>query len=324
MLAAGSGTTTVAALPVKLNARAIAAGQTPIEHLRKVRQLLIDNDNLLGPRQVISMAYEQIKVIQALRSESNGADRRRLLELQTQFAEFAAWLHQDAGEFRRAEYWLDRALQWSHSVGDQDLTCFVMARKSQLAAEMQDVTEVVDLAEAAQRIARPGTRLATVSRTYEGLGHALRGELSASARAFDEARSSLENIAEDPSPWAAWLDTSYVEVHRAQGLDKLGEHTQSAEVFALAISGLPSTYYRDRGVYLAREAVAHVGAAEPEQAATAGLQSIHVAVDTGSGRIFRELAKLDTALQRWNGVPEVDDFRTALDGVVLHETREPI
>lgn len=97
------------------------------------------------------------------------------MELQTQYGEFLSWLYQDLGNNQQAQFWLDRAFQWSHTVGDVDLTSYVMARKAQLAGDMADLTDVVDLAEAAQRMARPRSRLAAVARTYEAYGHALRG-----------------------------------------------------------------------------------------------------------------------------------------------------
>ncbi|TDC18422.1 DNA-binding protein [Streptomyces sp. 8K308] len=290
-----------------------------MEHLRQLRRLLIDSDNLLGPQQAIPAVREHIDVIQQLRREAAGSDRQQLMELQTQFAEFASWLYQDAGDHRAATYWLDRALQWSHTVGDQDLTCYVMARKSQLAGDMRDLVEVVDLAEAAQQMARPGTRLATVGQTYEAYGHALRGEADASERAFDRAREAAEELGTDPSPWGVWLTASYVEVHRAQGLVVLGQHGRAADAFAVAIEQLPGGYHRDRGVYLARQAVAHAGAGVPEQASAVGLQALTVAEDTGSARIVSELAHLDAALARWKDLTEVSEFRSAFDAVIPHQ-----
>ena len=64
--------------------------------------MLIDSDNLLGPRQVIRTVYEQIQIIQRLKHDATGADRHALFELQTQFAEFASWLYQDLGEHEAA------------------------------------------------------------------------------------------------------------------------------------------------------------------------------------------------------------------------------
>jgi len=298
---------------------ASAYGETPVEHLRRIRRQLINSDNLLGPSHAIKAALEHINVIKDLRREASGTDRHDLIELQTQYAEFTSWLYQDLGNWDSAQFWLDRAFQWSHTVGDSDLTAYVMARKAQLAGDTNDVVDVVDLAEAAQRMARPRSRLAAVAQTYEAYGHALRGESSASERAIDAVRSTLDRVASDPSPWGVWLNDQYVEVHQAQSLEVLGKHDQAAAAFTSAIRGLPEGYHRDRGVYLARAAVAHAGAGVPEQAAEVGLQALAVAEDTGSGRIVRELARLDQALLPWQRISEVAEFRTTFDGTLAHE-----
>ncbi|MFH9125351.1 DNA-binding protein [Streptomyces globisporus] len=299
---------------------AAAYSGTPIEHFRQARRLLIDNDNLLGPRHAIAAVREHIEKIKTLRQDTKGADRQDLMELQTQYAEFASWLYQDMGDFGSAEFWLDRAFQWSHTVDDGDLTSYVMARKAQLAGEKRNLVDVVDLAEAAQRMARPRSRLAAVARTYESYGHALRGESSDSERAIDDVRNSLDRVSSDTTPWGVWLNEQYLDVHRAQGLEVLGKHAQAAEVFTNAIKALPAGYHRDRGVYLARAAVAHAGAGSPEEAAVVGLQALAVARDTGSCRIMRELVNLDKTLVPWQRQPEVSAFRENFDAVLAHES----
>jgi tetratricopeptide (TPR) repeat protein len=310
--------------PLARPARVSAYGPTPIERLNKLRRLLIDSDNLLGPRQAIAAVHEQIQVIQQLRAEASTSDGRQLRKLQTEFAEFASWLYQDLGEHQRAGYWLDRALQWSHTVGDTDLTAYVMARKSQLAGETHDLVDIVDLAEAAQQLTRPRSRLQAVSLTYQAFGHALRGEAAASERTFAQARTLAEALHNDPGPWGVWLDSSYVDVHQAQGLQALGRHAEAAAAFTQAIAQLPDGFHRDRGVYLARAAVAHASAGAPEQAADAGLQALAIAEDTSSGRILRGLADLDGALSPWAEVSQVVDFRAAFDSIILHERSESL
>lgn len=298
---------------------AAAYSDTPIEHFRQARRLLIDNDNLLGPRHAITPVREHIEMIKNLRRDAKGSDRQDLMELQTQYSEFAAWLYQDMGDFDSAEFWLDRAFQWSHTVGDGDLTSYIMARKAQLAGEKRDLVDVVDLAEAAQRMARPRSRLAAVARTYCSYGHALRGEPTDSERAIDDVRSDLDRVSSDATPWGVWLNEQYVEVHHAHGLEVMGKHAQAAEIFTNAIKALPAGYHRDRGVYLARAAVAHAGAGSPEEAAVVGLQALTVAKDTSSGRIVRELVHLDRTLVPWQRQPEVSAFRENFDATLAHE-----
>jgi tetratricopeptide (TPR) repeat protein len=158
--------------------------------------------------------------------------------MQAQYAEFAGWLHQDLGDFSRAQYWLDRALEWSHAVRDQEMATYILARKSQLAGDMHDGAATVDLAAAAAGMSRPRSRLAAVAPTYAAQGHALLGEASETARVLDSAYEALGSLDDDPDlQWAAWLDTVYVTVHRARCLETLGEHGQAAEVFQRAIRG---------------------------------------------------------------------------------------
>lgn len=148
----------------------------------------------------------------------------------------------------------------------------------------------------------------------------MRGESTDSERAIDDVRNALDRVSGDTTPWGVWLNEQYVEVHRAQGLEALGKHAEAAAVFTSAIKALPDGYHRDRGVYMARAAVAHAGAGAPDQAATVGLQALTIASDTGSGRIVRELARLDKALVPWQRQPEVAEFRAYFDGTLAHES----
>ncbi len=293
--------------------------RNPIEHFQAIRRVLIDSDNLFGPHQLIPKVQEQIHAITALREGKRGADRRQLLQIQTQFAELCGWFHQDAGDHRAAQYWTDRALQWSHMAGDPDLTVYVLARKGQLAGDMRDPVEAVDAAEAAEEAARPGTRLAAVAATYAAHGHALRGDARASMHAYDHARELLHGDINPESTWGVWLDDAYIDVHRARSLSALGDHQAAAEGFRAAIAALPPGYHRDQGVYLAREALAHAGARDAERASTVGLQALAIGAETRSARILTELAQLDSVLRPQRDVASVREFHDALNAAVLHE-----
>lgn len=275
-----------------------------------MRRVLIDADNLFGPSRVIPTVHEQIDVLQRLRGSCRGADSRDLLHLQTQFAEFAGWLHQDHGDHETARYWMDRALEWSHMARDPGLTAFILARKGQLAGDMQDAVAAID-AEAAAHIAPPGTRLPAVATTYVAHGYALAGDRSASTRAYNRAHELLAGIDIDPkSTWGVWLDAAYIEAQRARSLMLLGDFTAATAGFEEALAALPEGYSRDRGVYLARAALAHAGAGEAEQAATLGLQALAIGTHTLSGRIAIELRQLHATLDTW-GTPAVDEFLEA-------------
>jgi tetratricopeptide (TPR) repeat protein len=203
---------------------------------------------------------------------------------------------------------------------DRELSTYVMARKSQLAGDMSDPAGAVGLADAAAGMARRRTRLKATAATYGAHGHALAGQRTACLRAIDRAREVAGHLDNDPqSPWASWLDSSYIEVQRGRCLAVLGDHARAAGVFQQAIRDLPQSFRRDRGVYLAREALAHAGARDPEQAAGVGMQALAIAADTQSGRIIDELARVDSRLAPWAALPAVADFRDALTSVIPSE-----
>ena len=292
----------------------------PVQNLRQLRRSLVECDNMLGPRHVVATAQEHISLIQRLRRESTGSDRNELMRVQAEYAEFVSWLYQDSGDHTAAQYWADRATDWSNACGDRDLAVYVTARKAQLAGDMKDPEEAVDLADYAQRLAPAGSRLSAMGAVYGAHGLALMGDGLAAQRAYEQA---LE-LVNDPKNETGirrghWLDEAYVEAQRARSLSVLGQHHAAVAGFDRAVRALPASYRRDRGVYLARSALAHLHATGPEQAATVGREALAVAAATGSARIFSELATLDAQLQRWPTVAEVIGFRVALDSILLHE-----
>ncbi|MFD7588340.1 helix-turn-helix transcriptional regulator [Kitasatospora sp. NPDC059811] len=291
----------------------------PVENMRSLRRSLVECDNVLGPREVVATAQEHVRLIQYLRREASGRDRHDLLQVQAEYAEFCSWLYQDSGDHRAAQYWADRAVDWATASSDQDLTAYIMARKSQLAGDMQDSIEAIDLAASAQRLAGPGSRLSAMGAVYAAHGHALGGDERTAQHTFDQAISLLAERPEAPVGRGRWLNEAYVEAQRARSLALLGRHREAVAGFEQAIRSLPATYRRDRGVYLSRSAVAQLSVEGPERAAETACAALSIAAGTGSARIFTELARLDALLHGWGGVPEVARFRQALDSLLLHE-----
>ncbi|MFI9787391.1 helix-turn-helix domain-containing protein [Kitasatospora sp. NPDC051984] len=292
----------------------------PVESLRILRRSLAECDNILGPRNVLATAREHIYLVQRLRRDASGHDRQAMLQVLAEYAEFCSWLYHDSGDHGAAQYWADRAADWANACGDQDLATYITARKAQLAGDMRSSADAVDLAEYAQRLARPGSRLSAMGAVYGAHGHALLGDERTAQYGFDHAIALLTEPTEPPVGRGRWLTAAYVEAQRARSLSLLGRHREAVAGFEQAIRVLPAGFRRDRGVYLARAAVAQFEADGPEQAAATGAAAVAVAAATGSARIFTELATLDMLLQRCRGVPEVEHFREVLDSVLLHKT----
>ncbi|MGH3427762.1 MAG: hypothetical protein ACRDQZ_09380, partial [Mycobacteriales bacterium] len=287
----------------------------PVEHFQQMRKVLVDNDNTFGARTVVLLVQEQINILQRLRQSCQGADRQELLHVQTQFAELCGWLHQDSGDYHAAAYWSGRALEWAHMCGDHDAIAYILARKSHLAADMGDPAEAVDAAEAAlTMVPRASARVVAIATTFAAQGHALKGDRTNCERSCDAAQSLLAQREADPdSPWARIVDHSYIEVYRARSLTFLGEYGAAIDSFRNGISSLPPGFRRDRGVYLAREAVAHVGHGDVEQASAVGLQALAIGAETASARIIGELTHLDAALGKFPSSTGAVDFHDAMN-----------
>jgi transcriptional regulator with XRE-family HTH domain len=324
LLFSGMAGITATALASPLEAMAMpqrlpTGGPSPVEHYRTARRVLIQADNLMGSRHVMGTTRRTIAALRELRKQTSGKDAFDLLELQVRYGELAGWFAQDIGDTREANTWTDHALRWAHGHGNPHLISYVLGRRSQLAADTGDRTDALDLAEAAQRDTPPRSRLHAISEVRRAHGLALQGMEAASLHAYDRALAMVGDL-NDPGIWGSWLDTGYVQVQRMHSLHLLGHHQQAAEGLRTAIDGLPVAFRRDRGVYLAREASVYASINEPEHAASVALEAVAIADETGSARIITELAYLDREFtHRWPHLPEVIQFRSALDRIIHHE-----
>ncbi len=285
----------------------------PVEHFQQLRQVLIDNDNLFGPRRVIPVVREQMILIQQLRSGSRNADMQQLARVEAQFSQFHGWLHQDAGEYELAESFLNRALALAHIANDESLTAYILSRKAHLAGDMHMPADAIGAAEQALRMAPPRSRIAVTAATFAGHGYALSGDQAAMEHTYDRACELLETMEVDPdSPSTGWLDETYIALQRARSTTAMRDYRCAVQRFRGPIADMPSRYHRGRGLWLARAALANVGDRQVEHAATLGLDALTIGTETNSASILTELAKLERALTDWQTTPAVADFHAAM------------
>ncbi|MFD6347374.1 multiprotein-bridging factor 1 family protein [Streptomyces roseolus] len=321
VLASGLAGLAAAAVPVSAATAAteLADMGTPFEHFAQLRRVMIQADNLIGPRHLLPALHQHLATLAARRRAARGADGIALLALETRYEELAGWFAQDIGDDRAAHGHTAKALDASHIAGDTDLTAYILGRKAQLAVDTGHAADALGLAGAARRTARPGSRLEVIAVLHEAHAHAVLGEGDEAHRAYDTALDLLER-ADANGVWGSWLDTAYVNTARSRSLAALGAYEQAAAGFDSALAALPPAYRRDRGVYLARAARAHAGAGNMTLAARIGAQAVGIAAETGSARIFGQLDRLDQVLVPASGEDGVAEFRAALDRIVLHST----
>ncbi|WP_435285787.1 helix-turn-helix domain-containing protein [Streptomyces bacillaris] len=290
---------------------------SPFEHFAQLRRVIVQTDNLIGPRHVLPALQQNLVFLATRRRAARGADAVKLLALETRYEELAGWFAQDIGDERTAHGHTAKALDASHIAGDTDLTAYILGRKAQLAVDTGHPADALGLASAARRTARPGSRLEVIAVLHEAHAHAVLGEASETHKTYDTALTLLAR-ADSDGVWGSWLDTAYVNTARARSLAALGDYERAAAGFDNAIAMLPPAYRRDRGVYLARAARAHAGTGNNALAARIGMQAVGIATETGSARIVHQLDRLDQALAPAAREDGVAEFRASLDRIVLH------
>lgn len=295
------------------SAKADLGEMAPVVHFIEMKRVLMDSDNLFGSRQVVRTVIQQIETLERIAHDAPGSQRAQLVTIQAQFADLASWLQQDAANYAGANSWIDNAVDCARFTGDNQAVAFLLARKSQIAGDRRDGASAVALSQAAIELARHRTRAAVIAHTYQAHGHALLGDESACRRAFDTALDGIADLDEDPAfPYGLFLDEAYIAVQRARSFDALGCYAQAVTELRDKISLLPSGYKRDRGVYLAWAAHAHLGNRELAETAEFGEQSLRIARETDSRRIVVELARLRDRVPPNHSDDRVRKFRALL------------
>lgn len=95
----------------------------------------------------------------------------------------------------------------------------------------------------------------------------------------------------------------------------MGEHIKATSKYQGALDALPALYRRDRGVYLARQALSHAHIGDIDHAAALGIRAVDIATITGSHRITADLSRLAREFNNHPCCTSVADFREAFSTV---------
>jgi len=278
-----------------------------IDYFRRLLDEHFTADKILGPRQILGPALAQLDVLDTLRKQTRPPAAKPLLRVLAQYAEFVGWLQQDSGDLHAAMYWSDRATQWAQSAGDYQMVAYMLIRKSNIACLSDNATTVIELAAAAQDV--PGgidPKIVALAAQQEARGWAILGDFDHCRRKLDTAGELLRSQPHEADPAAhvyiRHYDLDTLEEQSATCYRSLGRAEDAIAILERNLAALPANLHRDRGHQMSKFANAIVAAKhpEPERAAHLGLACLHLAHQTGSARISKELRALDTALMtRW-------------------------
>jgi transcriptional regulator with XRE-family HTH domain len=259
------------------------------------------NDGRRGPRQSLPIALGLIAAIERMATDANPGIRRELLRVGAYTAEFAGWLYRDICVPELANYWRDRAVEWSQVSGDLTMQGYVLLKKSQAVWDERDALRMLTLAEAAQEGPwRLPARVRAEAAQQQARGHAmLDGNLAFIESKLSEARSLLAQdragSGGQATEVAAHYDEALFELQVAICYCEAKKPERALELYDRWLS--PETFSRrDYAYFLSLKGSAYAAANEPDKAASAGLEAFPLARETESIRTAQELIRLAVQL----------------------------
>nr|MDT0658753.1 hypothetical protein [Micromonospora sp. DSM 115978] len=289
-----------------------------IAHLRQQWHILVRADNLFGPRHTLTGVEAQLGLLHDLMNAETSELRDQTVRLAAQYAESAAWLHEDAGDLDRARFWTSQAMEWAYETDDQTMVAWTAYRRSQQLTATGHAAQAIGLAQAARRdedhLPRP---MRAAIRVQEAVGFAMRGDEGTAQRLLDQAHHWVadDRHGDARTGHGSFCTPGYIEVHRASCLALLRLPQRAITHYEQALPALPPVYRRDRAAALAGKAIAHAAAGQPEQAAAIASEALAIAQRAGSHRIVRRLAAVGAALRPHRGVDTVAALLHELDEV---------
>lgn len=269
---------------------------------------------------VSALMIPYVATIDQVRSAAPAALRRDLLELGALYCEYIGWMRQEAGDLRGAWYWSDRASEWATAAGWQDMTPYILIRKSCLAWYAGDWAQSVDLAVAAGGQSRtPGMR--GQAAMQEASARALAGQVNGCQHTLDRAAHWVDRWhahPEDEPPLGPGRPDISAERHlgrmTAACWMNIGIPGDAVDVYRAELGLIPGDWTRQRAAWDARLALAYARADTPDEACAAVTRAMDGMDGITSYTGTHTLTEVADALGRWRERDEVRD--------ITHRVRE--
>jgi tetratricopeptide (TPR) repeat protein len=267
-------------------------------------------DHLVGHGPFLVIAQEHATYLDRVARQAAGPTRAELLKLSARSAEFAGWLHQDAGDFMAATAWTDRAMECAVELADAQAMSYVLHRKSNIATDAGEAGRAIGLAEASLRQRDELTpRLRAVALRQQANALAMVGDREQCARSLGEAQAEAHaGAAATGEDVASYCTPAYVDMETGNCWLKLGEAAKAVPILERGLAEWPEGQDRDRGLCLSRLAAAHAHAGDLDAAAAAGLQALEVVRSASSARSLTELRHVRAMLAGSRTVEGANEF----------------
>jgi tetratricopeptide (TPR) repeat protein len=237
-------------------------------------------EDTLGSGPLLPTVMAQLSTVTDLAQGVPGAFGDRMVGLLAQYAQFVAWMCQDAGDHGAALAWYDRSHAWALEAGDASLAATTLNMRAHQAWSLGDAQKCIRLAEASRwHDGRTTLGVQGMASQMMARGHALSRHANAARSRLSEAEDLIHRAAqrpEDEPPWMYFYGEGWFHMQRGMAELALGNGKRAAELLEGGLRTLPESYRRDRAWFQACLARAHAVRGDAEAATEVAL---HVAPD---------------------------------------------
>ncbi len=291
-----------------------------------LREMLVAQRHIedsMGTVAVREPVLAQLATIENLVRQARGPVRPALLDVAQGWAQFAAYLHRDAGDPAGDRARLAQALEWATEIGDKTMIATVFVNRGNMALNAGDIGTVIGLAQAAQRDRTVDVGQLADGAGLEAQGCVMAGDAAAAERKLGEMTELAEKLTDrrqdQHPPWLYWMSYKYFLCHQGLAFSYLADKPRYREQAVTALqtgyAALPddqkSSAWAAR--FLVHLANVHARAGDLDQSHDVLLQAAAIAQRTGSVRLAEMLAHVLARLHsRWPGDPRVAELDEAL------------
>ncbi|MDQ1294881.1 MAG: hypothetical protein QG608_2766 [Actinomycetota bacterium] len=254
----------------------------------------------MSPAAVVPLLIPQIHTLRELSRRSSATTRPSIGSLAARYCEYAAWMSQESGDCRAAQWWVRHMRRSAEEADDKNLIAYADIRLSSVTLYDRDARATTGLAVRAGSDSSLPPRTRRSAALREAQGHALAGDEKACFEALERAAVLSGSVTSDAHVALGSTSTeNHQELVRGWCLLDLGRPEDSARTLEESMPSIQSTAFRATARFGVRRALALAQSGDVEQACLSLHEYLPLVAVIDSETVRSDLVLTQTVLSRW-------------------------